>query len=152
MSAKKKIYLYTRFERFWHWVQSLLIFLLLLTGFEVHGTFSLFGFQNAVEYHNFLGLTWIVLFIFIVFWVFTTGEWRQYIPTTKKLFEVIGYYSSGIFKGLPHPVAKSKEAKHNPLQRLTYLGLTAVLLTLQMGTGFCCITCITTGPSGAGPF
>jgi len=48
MSAKKKIYLYTRFERFWHWVQSLLIFLLLLTGFEVHGSFSLFGFQKAV--------------------------------------------------------------------------------------------------------
>lgn len=135
MSTKKKIYLYTRFERFWHWVQSLLIFLLLLTGFEVHGTFTLFGFQKAVEYHNFLGLTWVILFIFIVFWVVTTGEWRQYIPTTKKLFEVIGYYSSGIFKGLPHPVKKSKEAKHNPLQRLTYLGLTAILLTLQMGTG-----------------
>lgn len=131
----KKIYLYTRFERFWHWVQSLLIFFLLLTGFEVHGTFSLLGFQKAVELHNFLGLTWIVLFVFIVFWVLTTGEWRQYIPTTKKLFEVIGYYSSGIFKGLPHPVKKSREAKHNPLQRLTYLGLTAVLLTLQMATG-----------------
>lgn len=135
MSTKKKIYLYTRFERFWHWVQSLLIALLLLTGFEVHGTFSLFGFQKAVQYHNFLGLTWIILFIFIVFWVFTTGEWRQYVPTTKKLFEVIGYYTSGIFKGEPHPVQKSREAKHNPLQRLTYLGLTAVLLTLQMGTG-----------------
>ncbi len=135
MSTKKKIYLYTRFERFWHWVQSLLIFLLLLTGFEVHGTFTLFGFQKAVEYHNLLGLTWVILFIFIVFWVVTTGEWRQYIPTTKKLFEVIGYYSSGIFKGHPHPVKKSAKAKHNPLQRLTYLGLTAILLNLQMGTG-----------------
>ncbi|NCD25178.1 MAG: cytochrome b/b6 domain-containing protein [Deltaproteobacteria bacterium] len=131
----KKIYLYTRFERFWHWVQALLIFFLLLTGFEVHGTLSLFGFQKAVELHNFLGLTWVVLFVFIVFWVLTTGEWRQYIPTTKKLFEVIGYYSSGIFKGKPHPVKKSREAKHNPLQRLTYLGLTTVLLTLQMATG-----------------
>ncbi len=88
-----------------------------------------------MELHNFLGLTWIVLFVFIVFWVVTTGEWLQYIPTTKKLFEVIGYYASGIFKGLPHPVKKSREAKHNPLQRLTYLGLTAVLLTLQMATG-----------------
>lgn len=131
----KKVYLYTRFERFWHWVQSLLIFALLLTGFEVHGVFTLFGFQEAVAIHNFLGLTWIILFIFIVFWVFTTGEWRQYIPTSKKLFEVMGYYSSGIFKGLPHPVKKSKAAKHNPLQRLTYLALTAVLLTLQMVTG-----------------
>ena len=112
-----------------------MIFSLLLTGFEVHGTINLFGFHNAVKYHNFLGLTWIILFIFILFWVFTTGEWRQYIPTTKKLFEVIGYYSSGIFKGAPHPVQKSKESKHNPLQRLTYLGLTAILLTLQMVTG-----------------
>lgn len=135
MNTRRKIYLYTRFERFWHWVQSVLIFMLLLTGFEVHGTIVLFGFQKAVDLHNFLGLTWIVLFVFIVFWVLTTGEWRQYIPTTKKLFEVIGYYSSGIFKGQPHPVKKTKEAKHNPLQRLTYLGLTAVLLTLQMVTG-----------------
>lgn len=135
MSAKKKIYLYTRFERFWHWGQALIIFMLLLTGFEVHGSFSLLGFEQAVEVHNFLGLTWVVLFVFIIFWLLTTGEWRQYIPTTKKLFEVIGYYSSGIFKGLPHPVQKSAAAKHNPLQRLTYLGLTAVLLTVQMGSG-----------------
>lgn len=135
MNTRKKIYLYTRFERFWHWVQALLIFMLLLTGFEVHGVFSLMGFQKAVHYHNILGLTWVVLFVFIVFWVFTTGEWRQYIPTSKKLFEVIGYYTSGIFRGEPHPVQKSKEAKHNPLQRLSYLALTAVLLTLQMGSG-----------------
>ena len=29
------IYLYTRYERFWHWLQGLLIILLLLTGFAV---------------------------------------------------------------------------------------------------------------------
>lgn len=31
------IYLYTRYERFWHRLQMVLIFLLLITGFEVHG-------------------------------------------------------------------------------------------------------------------
>ena len=31
---------------------------------------------------------------------------------------------------------KRKEAKHNPLQRLTYLALAAFLLPLQMVTGF----------------
>ena len=132
----KKIYLYTRFERFWHWLQAILIFMLLLTGFEVHGTFVLLGFKKAVSLHNFFGITWLILFVFIVFWVFTTGEWRQYIPTTKKLFEVMRYYASGIFRGEPHPVQKTRGAKHNPLQRLTYLGLTAVLLSLQMITGF----------------
>jgi thiosulfate reductase cytochrome b subunit len=70
-----------------------------------------------------------------VFWVFTTGEWKQYVPTTKKLFEVIRYYSFGIFKGEPHPVPKRKGAKHNPLQRLTYLSLAAMLLPVQMVTG-----------------
>lgn len=130
-----QVYLYTRYERFWHWLQSLLILILLLTGFEVHNSYTLFGFGTAVDVHNFIGLAWLIAFVFFVFWVFTTGEWRQYIPTTKKVLEVIRYYSFGIFKGEPHPVPKRKEAKHNPLQRLTYLSLAAFLLPLQMVTG-----------------
>ncbi len=131
----KKIYLYTRFERFWHWTQAVLIILLMLTGLEVHGVFTWLGFKEAVNLHNTLGISWLVLFVFIIFWLLTTGEWKQYIPTTKKLFAVAMYYSSGIFKGDPHPVQKSKVAKHNPLQRLVYLGLSAILLPLQMITG-----------------
>ncbi len=130
-----KIYLYTRFERFWHWLQALMIVSLIVTGFEIHGTFSFLGYQNAVNVHNFIGLAWLILFAFFVFWLFTTGEWKQYIPTTKKLIAVILYYAWGIFQGRPHPVQKSPGAKHNPLQRLTYLGLSAMLLPLQMATG-----------------
>ncbi|MEW5910696.1 MAG: cytochrome b/b6 domain-containing protein [Thermodesulfobacteriota bacterium] len=129
------IYLYSRYERFWHWLQALLIILLLATGFEVHGTWRLLGFQNAVEIHNLIGLTWLIAFAFFVFWVFTTGEWRQYIPTTRKMVSVIRYYSYGIFKGETHPVPKRKDAKHNPLQRLTYLSLAALLLPVQMASG-----------------
>jgi thiosulfate reductase cytochrome b subunit len=131
----KKIYLYTRFERFWHWTQAVLIFLLMITGLEMHGVFSFFGFKEAVNLHNTLGIGWLVLFVFIIFWLLTTGEWKQYIPTTKKLFAVALYYGSGIFKGQEHPVQKSRSAKHNPLQRLVYLGLSAILLPLQMITG-----------------
>ena len=138
MAAGKMInvYLYTRYERFWHWLQMVLIFLLLVTGLEVHGLFSLFGFKMAVEIHNFVGLTWLITFAFFIFWVFTTGEWKQYIPTTKKMFAVIRYYSYGIFRGETHPVPKRKDAKHNPLQRLTYLSLAALLLPVQMASGF----------------
>ena len=54
MTAKKmtRIYLYTRYERFCHWLQMLLILVLLITGFEVHGTFTLLGFETAVKVHN----------------------------------------------------------------------------------------------------
>ena len=45
------------------------------------------------------------------------------------------YYAYGIFKGRQHPVQKSKGAKHNPLQRITYLGISAMLLPVQMVTG-----------------
>lgn len=129
-------YLYTRYERFWHWLQMALILILLITGFEVHGLFNLFGFQTAVKVHNYAGLTWLIAFAFFVFWIFTTGEWKQYIPTTRKMFAVVKYYSYGIFRGESHPVPKRKEAKHNPLQRLVYLSLAALLLPVQMVTGF----------------
>ena len=130
-----KIYLYTRYERFWHWLQMALIVLLLATGLEIHGLYSLFGFEPSVEIHNFTGIGWLMAFAVFVFWLFTTGEWRQYIPTTRKMLEVIKYYAHGIFLGQPHPYPKRKLAKHNPLQRLTYLSLAAFLLPVQMATG-----------------
>jgi thiosulfate reductase cytochrome b subunit len=132
----KRIYLYSRYERFWHWLQMALIAVLLATGLEVHGMFVLSGFQDAVNIHNFTGLAWLIAFFFFTFWMFTTGEWKQYIPTTRKMLTVIRYYSYGIFKGEAHPVPKSKKAKHNPLQRLTYLSLAAVMLPIQMLSGF----------------
>jgi len=138
MTAKKmtKMYLYTRYERFWHWLQMLLILILLVTGFEIHGTFKLLGFETAVEVHNYVGLTWLIAFAFFVFWLFTTGEWKQYVPTTKKVLAVVRYYAYGIFRGESHPVPKKKHAKHNPLQRLVYLSLAAAGLPIQMATGF----------------
>lgn len=137
MSGKmKKIYLYTRFERFWHWAQAFLIIMLALTGLEVHRTYELFGFKRAVELHNLFGIAWLTLYAFIIFWKLTTGEWKNYIPTTKKLLVVAHYYMIGIFRGESHPVPKSERNKHNPLQRLTYLGIAIALIPLQMATGF----------------
>jgi thiosulfate reductase cytochrome b subunit len=135
LKNKIVIYLYSRYERFWHWLQSALIIVLLLTGFEIHKGLKLFEFHSAVKVHNYVGLAWLTAFAFFVFWLLTTGEWKQYIPTTKKMLLVVRYYSYGIFRGEAHPVPKRKEAKHNPLQRLTYLALAAFLLPFQMVTG-----------------
>jgi thiosulfate reductase cytochrome b subunit len=131
----ERLYLYSRFERFWHWAQAALIIFLALTGLEIHGTYRLFGFDLATELHNGAGIGWFVLYVFIIFWNLTTGEWKHYIPTTKKLLAVAAYYVYGIFRGEPHPVPKSERNKHNPLQRLTYLGISIVLIPLQVITG-----------------
>ncbi len=132
----RKVYIYKIFERFLHWSRALLITILGITGFEIHGTYSLIGFNNAVTIHN--SVVWLVvgLIVFDFFWHFTTGEWKQYIPTTKLLKGMARFYLYGIFKNEPHPVKKTELTKLNPLQRLTYIYLKIVVLPLQIITGF----------------
>ena len=117
----KREMVFKRFERFWHWSQAALIFFLLTTGFEIHGSYSLFGFGRAVSLHTTAAWLLIGLWILAIFWHFTTGEWRQYLPTTDKLGAVIHYYAIGTFTGASHPFKKTTLAKHNPLQKLAYL-------------------------------
>ena len=45
------------------------------------------------------------------------------------------YYSWGMFRGAPHPFHKTVQKKHNPLQRLAYLGLLAMISPLIWGSG-----------------
>lgn len=131
----KKVYIYKAYERFWHWLQALLIFYLIFTGFEIHGSFEFLGFEWAVKSHNIAAWMFIILIIFTIFWHFTTGEWKQYIPTIKNLKAQINYYLLGIFKNAPHPTRKTVLSKLNPLQRLVYLGLKVVLIPAQVITG-----------------
>lgn len=117
------LYIFKRFERFWHWSQVLLIIIMLITGFEIHGSYHLAGFQRAVGIHTFSAWGLITLWMFAIFWHFTTGEWRQYIPTLKNVDAMFRYYVLGIFTGAPHPYRVTQLKKHNPLQRLSYLGV-----------------------------
>lgn len=132
---KKRVYIYKLFERFWHWSQAILIFILIFTGFEIHGSYSIIGFENAVKYHNVFAISFIVLIVFTIFWHFTSGEWKQYIPTLKNLKAQADYYIVGIFKNAPHPTRKTQLSKLNPLQRLVYLGLKIVLIPLMISSG-----------------
>jgi len=131
----KLVLIYKRYERFWHWTQAALILLLALTGFEVHGTYHLFGYNEAVLLHRNLAWAFIILIIFTLFWNFTTGEWRQYIPTTNFLKAQVAYYITGIFKHAPHPTRKTVYNKFNPLQRLTYLGLRLLIIPVVVFSG-----------------
>ncbi|MBN2800492.1 MAG: cytochrome b/b6 domain-containing protein [Deltaproteobacteria bacterium] len=131
----QKVLFFSLYERFWHWSQALLIFVLTFTGLEVHGTMSVMGMEKAVNIHNVAGWALVVLEIFTLFWMMTSGQWKQYIPRFEKLVDQVKYYAVGIFQGAPHPTVKTPEAKHNPLQRLTYLGLLAALVPLQLITG-----------------
>ena len=120
----KHVMMYSRFERFWHWTQAVLVISLLVTGFEIHGNWTWFGFEQAVQLHRIAAWTIVGLWILAIFWHLTTGEWRQYIPSSpRKLIEMMRYYLIGIFRGDDHPFHMSPKRKHNPLQRMAYLSL-----------------------------
>jgi len=131
----KKVLIYKSFERFWHWTQALLIFFLMLTGFEIHGSISFFGFENAVTYHNVAAWAFMILIVFAIFWHFTTGEWRQYVPTFKSFRAQLDFYLFGIFRNAPHPTKKTVLSKLNPLQRLTYFGLKMLVIPIMVISG-----------------
>lgn len=127
--------MYSGFERFWHWTQAALILLLGLTGFEIHGSFQFLGYRQAVAYHNAAAIAFLVLIAFAVFWHFTTGEWKQYLPARRMLRAQIEYYLTGIFRDAPHPTRKTAAAKLNPLQKLVYLGLKVLVIPVMVVSG-----------------
>jgi thiosulfate reductase cytochrome b subunit len=131
----KKQLVYSRFNRLWHWTQTGLILFLALTGFEIHGSLSFFGFEQAVTFHNTAAYAFLVLIVFAIFWHFTTGEWRQYLPTRQHLRAQIEYYITGIFRNAPHPTRKTALSKLNPLQRLVYLALKIMVIPIMVLSG-----------------
>ncbi len=133
--AERQVKIYPRFERFWHWSQAALIFVLLFTGLGLHGLHGLIPFRSAVTAHTFAALALVVLWVFAIFWHLTTGTWRHYLPTSKGLFQVVRFYIYGVFKGEHHPYRKAYWRKHNPLQAITYLALKLILFPAIWLTG-----------------
>lgn len=133
--SKINVYIYRGFERFWHWMQAMLIFFLAFTGFEIHGSYEFLGFAEAVRYHNFAAYSLLILIIFAIFWHLTTGEWKQYVPTLRNIQAQLNYYIFGIFKNAPHPTKKTVLTKLNPLQKITYFGLKMMVIPIVVTSG-----------------
>ena len=137
----KKVYMYTVYERFWHWLQTFVIVLLLFTGLIIHrpDMFGIFSFRYVVLIHNILAALLVINAALSLFYHLVSGEIRQYIPRPYGFFNdaivQVKYYLRGIFKGEAHPFEKVPQKKLNPLQQITYFGILNVLLPLQIITG-----------------
>ena len=130
-----RVYLFKGFERFWHWSQAALIITMLITGFEIHGSYHYLGWAKAQSLHTTAAWALIILWLFAIFWHFTTGEWKQYIPTFDKLFAVARFYAFGIFTPAVHPFHATPTRKHNPLQRLAYLWIKLIINPVIWASG-----------------
>lgn len=137
----ERVYMYQAYERFWHWLQTVTIVLLLLTGLIIHrpDLFGIFAFRYIVTVHNVLAAILVINAGFSLFWHVVGGEIKQYIPRPYGFFDQAivqtKYYIRGIFNDAPHPFEKTPDHHLNPLQQITYFGILNVLLPLQILTG-----------------
>ena len=130
-----KLYLFTVFERLWHWFQVVVVTILLITGFDIHGSVNIMSFHTAVDIHNKAGIAWAIGTPFFLFWLLITRQWSHYIPTSRNFFATAHYYAWDIFLGKDHPFEKSESEKHNPIQRIAYLMLLLFIGPIQIITG-----------------
>jgi len=139
--AIQRVYMYAVYERFWHWLQTFAIVLLLFTGLIIHrpDIFAVFSFSPVVIVHNVLAVLLVINAGLSLFYHLASGEIRQFIPRPYGFFDQAiiqaKYYIQGIFKGSPHPFEKNPQKKMNPLQQVTYFGILNVLLPLQIISG-----------------
>ena len=137
----EKVYMYDAYERFWHWLQTITIVILLFTGLIIHrpALFGAFSFSYVVVIHNVLAAILVINAALSLFWHLVSGEIRQFIPRPYGFFDnaivQAKFYIDGIFKDKAHPFEKTKAKKLNPLQQVTYFGLLNILLPLQIITG-----------------
>ncbi|MBC8333831.1 MAG: cytochrome b/b6 domain-containing protein [Anaerolineales bacterium] len=137
----QEVYMYSIYERLWHWLQTAAIVLLLFTGVIIHNpdSFGIFSFNGVVIVHNVLATILAVNAALSLFYHLASGEIQQYLPRPRGFFDQTilqaKFYLQGIFKGEEHPFEKTAKKKLNPLQQITYFGILNVLLPLQGLTG-----------------
>jgi thiosulfate reductase cytochrome b subunit len=137
----KRVYIYTVYERFWHWLQTFVIVILIFTGLIIHrpDIFGWLGFRHMVTVHNVMAAILVINAALSLFYHMASGEIKQFIPRPYGFFDQAivqaKYYLGGIFKREAHPFEKTPDRKLNPLQQATYFGILNVLLPLQIITG-----------------
>jgi thiosulfate reductase cytochrome b subunit len=121
-----KVYLHTLTIRIWHWVNALIIIVLLVTGLQlrVPEIEILDKFSTAVWIHKYAGYAMTASFFFWVFYVMIGNSFKRHYLPRRADGKIMGqqtlFYCSGIFKGGKNPFTPTPEGKFNPLQKMAY--------------------------------
>jgi thiosulfate reductase cytochrome b subunit len=138
----ERIFILPIWIRIWHWLNAILILVLIVTGFSLHfadPSLLLVGFETSAKFHNIAGLALVGLYIFFVIANIFSGNWWQYVPKPGQFLEKcwvqLKFYAWGIFRGQPHPYPPTREANFNALQQITYWFIMYFFMPILMVTG-----------------
>lgn len=139
---ENKLYLYPGLIRIWHFLNALLIILLIISGLSMQYSDPLkpfIRFDLAVSLHNLAGLA--LIFNYLLFIIGNTiskngRHYRIHLQGLRgRLVAQFRYYTYGLFKKEPAPFPITKKLKFNPIQQVTYFITMYVLMPLLFLTG-----------------
>ena len=138
------MYLYPLWIRLWHFVNAVLIIILIITGIIMQYTGSddpslTATFARAVRWHNTAAIILTFSYMGFVAGNIITGNGKNYKVSKKDLLTDMGkqlkYFLRGMFKHEKQPFPLSLENKFNPLEKVTYLFIMYLALPLLILSG-----------------
>jgi thiosulfate reductase cytochrome b subunit len=108
---------YSQFEQVRHWTQAALTITLLITGFDIHGSYDLLPFKEAAVAHISAAGGLFLLWWVALLWHWTTGEWRDYVPRRAPLRQQMEAVLFGLLFGAPHPLLRANRPPSPRLAR-----------------------------------
>lgn len=136
-----KVYLHTLTIRIWHWINALIVIILLVTGVQlrVPGIDVLPKFSLAVLIHKYAGFAMAASFLFWLFYVIIEGSFRRHYLLRPADTRIIGkqtfFYCKGIFKREENPFTPTAGGKFNPLQKMAYGSVMLIFTPVIVITG-----------------
>ena len=137
----KRIYLHPLPLRIWHWVNALMVILLIITGIELRipGIAALPANSAALLVHRYAGWAMVISCVFWFVYSLISGNLsRYYVIRKRDLLGVFGqakFYLFSMFRGEENPFRPSPEEKFNPLQKLAYGTIMCIFTGVLVVTG-----------------
>ena len=136
-----KIYLHPLPLRIWHWLNALLVIVLIATGLYLrwHGIAALRPHDPVLVWHKIAGFILVPAAIFWFTYQITLGKLTSRYGICKTdlpaLIAQVKFYGVTIFKGAENPFQPSAADKYNPLQKIAYGAVMFILVPVQALTG-----------------
>ncbi|MBP1747657.1 MAG: cytochrome b561 [Deltaproteobacteria bacterium] len=127
--------------RIWHWLNAVIVFVLVITGIELRFTdikiFSDYGFVVALHKYAGYALT-ISFFFWIAVYQFIGGFAGHYLASIKDVRSLpaqVVYYLYSYFRGGPNPFNATAETRFNILQKLAYSFIMFIAMPAIIASG-----------------
>jgi thiosulfate reductase cytochrome b subunit len=145
----KKVFLHTLTIRIWHWINALIVIVLMITGIQlrVPGVEEIARkmviwipeYSVAILIHKYTGYAMVISFLFWLIYIIASGSFRTHYLLRPSDLPTLGkqafYYLFGVFQGSENPFTPTAEGKFNPLQKIAYGSVMLVITPLIVITG-----------------